>query len=224
MADTKPASPASPMIIGALLGLTFVTGIIDAVSVLSLGHVFVANMTGNVVFLGFALARQGNARVTIVLTALLAFVLGALAGGKLGAASPPRLAPGFVLELGFLMLASALAIVLPAGTAVSFLLVASLALAMGIRNALVRTLAVPDMTTTVLTLTITGLAADSSLAGGHNPRWGRRALAVLAMASGALAGALLLANAARVVIPVSALVELLAVAVLLKGLAASRPG
>jgi uncharacterized membrane protein YoaK (UPF0700 family) len=222
MADTKPPSPASPAIIGALLGLTFVTGIIDAVSVLSLGHVFVANMTGNVVFLGFALAQQGEVHITIVLTALLAFVVGAVAGGKLGVLSPPRFAQGFALELGVLMLASALASMMPATTAANYVLVASLALAMGIRNALVRTLAVPDMTTTVLTLTITGLAADSTLAGGHNPRWGRRALAVLAMASGALTGALLLKNAARLVVPLSAAIELLALAVLLKGLAARR--
>ena len=38
-----------------LLGLTVVTGLVDAFSYLVLGHVFVANMTGNVVFLGFAL-------------------------------------------------------------------------------------------------------------------------------------------------------------------------
>ena len=31
-------------------------GVVDAVSILSLGRVFVANMTGNVVFVGFALA------------------------------------------------------------------------------------------------------------------------------------------------------------------------
>lgn len=47
-------------------------------------------------------------------------------------------------------------------------------LAMGVRSATVRKLAVPDLTTTVLTLTITGLAADSSLAGGSNPGWLRR--------------------------------------------------
>jgi hypothetical protein len=33
-----------------LLTLTVVTGVVDAASYLSLGHVFVANMTGNVVF------------------------------------------------------------------------------------------------------------------------------------------------------------------------------
>ena len=221
MTDTNSPPTTSPTILAALLGLTLVTGIIDAVSVLSLGHVFVANMTGNVVFLGFAVARQGNVQVTTVLTALLAFVVGAVAGGRLGAVARPRFAQGFALELGFLTLASALACGMPVTAAVSYLLVGSLALAMGIRNALVRKLAIADMTTTVLTLTITGLAADSSLAGGHNPRWGRRALAVLTMLGGALLGALLLASTPRLVIPVSAMIELLAVLALLKALRAS---
>ena len=47
---------------------------------------------------------------------------------------------------------------------------------MGLRNADVRKLAVPDMTTTVLTLTVTGLAADSALAGGTSPGWKRRVM------------------------------------------------
>ena len=220
MANGNSPPAASPTIIAALLGLTFVTGIIDAVSLLSLGHVFVANMTGNVVFLGFALAHQGDTQVTMVLTSLLAFVVGALAGGKFG--TPARLPRGFGLEFGVLILASALASALPATTAASYFLVATLALAMGIRNALVRALAIPDMTTTVLTMAITGLAADSTLVGGHNQRWERRALAVSALMGGALSGALLLAHASRLVIPVSAMIELLAVAALLKGLGASR--
>ena len=55
-----------------------------------------------------------------------------------------------------------------------------------------RRLAVPDLTTTVLTLTLTGFAADSSLAGGGNPRPGRRVIATAAMFAGAAVGALLL--------------------------------
>jgi uncharacterized membrane protein YoaK (UPF0700 family) len=51
---------------------------------------------------------------------------------------------------------------------------------------------VDDLTTTVLTMTITGLAADSSLAGGHGGRTARRALSILAMFAGALVGAILL--------------------------------
>jgi cytochrome b subunit of formate dehydrogenase len=60
------------------------------------------------------------------------------------------------------------------------------------RNAAVRKLAVPDLTTTVLTLTITGLAADSSLARGTNPRLQRRIAAVVAMFAGAALGSITL--------------------------------
>jgi uncharacterized membrane protein YoaK (UPF0700 family) len=67
-----------------------------------------------------------------------------------------------------------------------------LAAGLGLQNATVRRLAVSDVTTTVLTLTLTGLAAESWLAGGHSPRAGRRLAAVGLMAAGALAGALLL--------------------------------
>ena len=63
---------------------------------------------------------------------------------------------------------------------------------MGARNAAVRSLGVPDLTTTVLTLTITGLAADSTLAGGTNPRWPRRVASIVAMITGAAVGVLLL--------------------------------
>ena len=71
-------------------------------------------------------------------------------------------------------------------------MIALTALAMGLRNATVRQLKVADLTTTVLTFTIAGLAADSSFAGGRNPNFGRRALAVLAILAGAVTGALLI--------------------------------
>ena len=66
-----------------LVALTVVTGVVDAVSYLALGHVFVANMTGNVVFLGFALAGAPGLSAPASLAALGAFVLGALAGGRI---------------------------------------------------------------------------------------------------------------------------------------------
>jgi uncharacterized membrane protein YoaK (UPF0700 family) len=71
-------------------------------------------------------------------------------------------------------------------------MIALLAFAMGIRNSMVRRLSVADVTTTVLTGTLTGLAADSHLAGGRNERAGRRMGAVISMFLGALVGALLL--------------------------------
>jgi uncharacterized membrane protein YoaK (UPF0700 family) len=69
------------------------------------------------------------------------------------------------------------------------LLVLLLAFAMGLQNATARRLGVADLTTTVLTLTVTGLAADSHLAGGPHPNTGRRLLAIASMFMGALIGA-----------------------------------
>src|SRR5438105_8483440 len=75
-----PHGPLSPL----LLALTVVTGLVDAFSYLVLGHVFVANMTGNVVFLAFALAGASGFSVPASLSALGAFSIGAVAGGRLG--------------------------------------------------------------------------------------------------------------------------------------------
>lgn len=181
--------------IAALLGLTFVTGLVDAASVLGLGHVFVANMTGNVVFMGFAAVGEGISSFAAGALALAAFLFGALVGGQItagGPATPSR--RGFAVELCFFTVATALSFA-PDGAYRTNGVIAFLALAMGVRNALVRKLAIADMTTTVLTLTLTGIAADSSLAGGQNPRLGRRLGAVAAMLSGAALGAVLLARA-----------------------------
>jgi uncharacterized membrane protein YoaK (UPF0700 family) len=67
-----------------LLGLTLVTGLVDAFSYLALGHIFVANMTGNVVFLGFALAGAPGFSIASSLVALACFGVGALLGGIVG--------------------------------------------------------------------------------------------------------------------------------------------
>src|SRR6201989_430250 len=66
-----------------LLVLTVLTGVVDAVSILSLGRVFVANMTGNVVFVGFALAGASGFSLSASLSALGGFLVGAAAGGAL---------------------------------------------------------------------------------------------------------------------------------------------
>ena len=79
----------------------------------------------------------------------------------------------------------------PDSQLLQYALIILLALAMGVQNAAARRLAVPDLTTTVLTLTLTGLAADSTFAGGGNPRPGRRLMATVAMLLGAAVGAYL---------------------------------
>jgi len=80
------------------------------------------------------------------------------------------------------------------GRSVRYALIALLAVAMGIQNAAARKLAVPDLTTTVLTLTLPDIASDSRLAGGSGARIGRRSLAVISMLLGALAGGLLVVH------------------------------
>jgi uncharacterized membrane protein YoaK (UPF0700 family) len=156
-----------------MLALTVVTGLVDAFSYLVLGHVFVANMTGNVVFSGFAIAGAAGFSLVASLAALAAFALGALLGGRLAHGAGTH--RGRVLHLALLLettLVLAAYVVAQATdtshvtTAVQYSLIALLGLAMGVQNATARALAVPDLTTTVLTLTITGVAADSRLAGG----------------------------------------------------------
>jgi uncharacterized membrane protein YoaK (UPF0700 family) len=71
---------------GLLLALTVGTGLVDAVSYLTLGHVFVANMTGNVVFFGFAVAGVGGVSWSAMLLAVGCFGAGAFIGGRHGSA------------------------------------------------------------------------------------------------------------------------------------------
>jgi uncharacterized membrane protein YoaK (UPF0700 family) len=192
-------SPATEKVIPyALLGMTAVTGLVDAVSFLSLGRVLTANMTGNIVLLAFATARVSGLSIARSLTALLAFLVGAILGGRVmaraSADSQIRFAAqAFLLEVAFLFAASFCGIgyrgELLDHSLQPFALIALTALAMGTRNAAVRKLAIPDLTTTVLTLTITGIGADSSLANGNNPRLARRVASVAAMFLGAALGA-----------------------------------
>src|SRR5882757_1080556 len=185
----------------ALLGMTAVTGLVDAVSFLSLGRVCTANMTGNVVILAFATARVPGLSIAYSLTALLSFLIGAIFGGRImaraGADSQIRFAArAFVLEVVFLSVASFCSIGyrsdLLEHSFQPFALIALTALAMGTRNAAARKLAIPDLTTTVLTLTITGIGADSSLAKGNNPRLARRVASVATMFLGAALGAVVI--------------------------------
>lgn len=184
-----------------LLSMTLVTGLVNAFSYLLLGHVFVANMTGNVVLLGFALAGAPGFSVTASLAALLAFAAGALLGGRLAArygGHRGRLhSSAGALQAVFLAAAVILAAVsgTPVVAGYRYALIAALGIAMGIQNAAARKLAVPDLTTTVLTLTITGIAADSALAGGGGSKAGRRLAAVATMLAGAVLGAALVRHA-----------------------------
>ncbi|NEA53758.1 DUF1275 domain-containing protein [Streptomyces sp. SID13666] len=206
-----------------LLALTVVTGLVDAFSYLVLGHVFVANMTGNVVFMAFSLAGAEGFSLMASLVSLASFVVGAVIGGRSANRFPDHrarlLLAATALE-GVLVLAAYLSSELtadPPSTAARYLLIVLLGLAMGGQNAAARRLGVPDLTTTVLTQTITGIAADGRLAGGTAGKTGTRALSAIAMFLGALAGGLLIHNsdpALPLLIAVLTLAAMVAVAAL----------
>ena len=199
-----------------LISMTLVTGLVDAFSYLVLGHVFVANMTGNVVFLGFALAGAPGFSVTASLAAVAAFALGALLGGKLGSRHSDhrgRLHSSAAAIQALFLAASVILAVMsssPPAAGYRYGLIAVLGISMGIQNAAARKLAIPDLTTTVLTLTITGIAADSKLAGGSGSQAGRRLLAVVTMLAGALLGAALIRHAQAYEALIIALVVIIA--------------
>jgi uncharacterized membrane protein YoaK (UPF0700 family) len=190
--------PLMPMFIA----LTFVTGVVDAASYLKFGHVFVANMTGNIVFLGFALAgAQGLSAITSMV-ALGSFLVGAFAGGYIGVRNASnrghilRAASTTQLTLVAIALILALVVSEPLDSASRYALLVPMALAMGVQNAAAQRIAVPELTTTVLTRTVTGIASEAGFIGGPGSKFGRRGLAVAAMLLGALIGAVLVLNVA----------------------------
>lgn len=197
--STDPKTAGDPearglRLVAVLLGLTVVSGLIDAVSYLGLEHVFTANMTGNVVVLGFAAAGAPGFSVAHTLTSLGSFVVGAAVGGR----GTVRLGGGsrrtwvrltLAAEAVLLGITAVVAFAAPGATATAYTLIAVTAFAMGLRNATVRKLGVPDLTTTVLTMTLTGLAADSRAGGGPGIRSPRRTASVIAMVAGATLGA-----------------------------------
>ena len=240
MTAVLPNNPAGPperarkagsgerSLLVVLMTLTMLSGLVDAVCYLGLGRVFTANMTGNIVVLGFATAGAPGFSVAASLTSLGLFLVGAVAGGIISnkVSRRSRLL-GAAIGIEAVFVAGAAVVAFAAATVAfgwgRYTAIAILAFAMGVRNSVIRRLAIPDMTTTVLTLTLTGLASDSSLAGGANPRAGRRSAAVLAMLIGAFAGAeLFLHRGAALPLAISAGVAGLAAIAALAGPAASH--
>lgn len=196
---TPPRDPRVPL----LLMLSITTGLVDAASVLGLGKVFTANMTGNIVFLGFAASGVPGFKIAPFVMALASFMIGATIAGRLarsrGGGSERRwLMMSAILETALLWAAAAVALGFDVATQSPeprlFAIIALTGLAMGYRNATIRQLKVADLTTTVLTLTLTGLSADSSAAMGGNTNWQRRIGAVAAVFAGAAIGAYLLSR------------------------------
>ena len=233
VAPTLPRDTDDAHLSLGLLLLTFSTGLIDAVSFIALGHVFTANMTGNIVFIAFAVAGVPGLSVARSSVSLAAFMLGAVIGGRLnlhfGTGNRRRWVKAAAVYETFLLVV-ALAVALMVGnphgevaTPIAYVVIVLTGIAMGVRNAVVRKLAIPDLTTTVLTLTVTGLAAESSLGGGSNQRWLTRVAAVLTMLIGAFTGAILLRFGLAAPLLVSALLPMIFMGLLRRNTKSETP-
>ena len=204
-------SPVSErMTVVCLLLLTFSTGIVDAVSVLVLGHVFVANMTGNVIFLGFWFAPRTVVDVTAALVAFVSFVGGVVLGGRLARHLDDDVRRWLAVALGTeVVVLVALSILTGTGVLdyhdnTKLFLIAGLALTFGSQNATARQFGIQELSTTVLTSTIVGIGFDSRLAGGTGQREKLRYSVVLTMCAGATVGATMIRWAVAPVIAIAA--------------------
>ena len=187
-----------------MLVLTFSTGVVDAVGYLGLDRVFTANMTGNVVILGMALTGAEDLPILGPVVALVGFLVGATVVGRVLRKAPTGWTTASSVVFGLVGIGLAvLAVVVTgldgvpveAGTTAppaALAVTGTLGVVMGGQGAAARRLAVKDVTTVVVTSTLTGLAADSRLAGGTGEGWRRRIGAVVLILAGAAVGAALL--------------------------------
>ncbi|WP_083198715.1 YoaK family protein [Mycobacterium malmoense] len=179
----------------ALLLLTFATGLADSISILVLGHVFVANMTGNVIFLGFWLAPRTSVDLTAVVVALPTFVCTTILSGRMSRHFADRTRPWITtvlaVEIGLLVV---LAVAAGAGILqyhnnTKLIIIAMLAVTFGLQHSSARQFGIQELSTTVLTSTIVSLGLDSRLAGGAGDRQALRLGVVSTMCAGAFLGA-----------------------------------
>src|SRR6201998_2511843 len=193
MAVTSPVSHR--FTVAALLLLTFATGLADSISILVLGHVFVANMIGNVIFLGFWLAPKTSIDLTAVAVALPTFVCTTILSGRLSRYFGQRTRPWITTVLATeIVLLIALSIL--GGTGVlryhdhtKLIVIGMLAVTFGLQHSSARQFGIQELSTTVLTSTIVSLGLDSRLAGGTGARGKLRLGVVATMCAGAFLGA-----------------------------------
>lgn len=139
---------------------------------LVLGQVFVANITGNVIFLGFWFVPHSGVDMAAAVVAFASFVTGAVLGGRLARHLDAKVRRWLVVALGLevvvLSILSILAGVglLPYHGGGRLILIAGLTVVFGTQNATARQFGVQELSTTVLTQTIVGIGFDSRLAGG----------------------------------------------------------
>ncbi|MFJ5998972.1 YoaK family protein [Streptomyces sp. NPDC092370] len=168
MSDASPVLATDVRRVAVMTVLTVLAGAVDAVSFLTMGKVFCALATGNVLFLSFALAGEGVVPVARPATAIGAFVAGAAVGGAvlkwLAERGRPWFPLGLVCEAVLLVCAGALALAEhgtgPVPAHHDRGVVALVALAMGVRASTALRVHVPGMPTLLSQTAIAGLIND----------------------------------------------------------------
>lgn len=198
MTNTLRSIPGGSVHLVLMQVLTFTTGVNDAIGYLGLDQVFTGNMTGNVVILGMALTGADGFPVVGPALALVGFLVGAAIGGRAlkNAAVPWTVATTALLIAVAAVMFGCAALLWASGHDVArttmVTVTTAAALAMGIQAATARHIAVKDVTTVVVTSTMTGVAADSWFGNGRGGGFARRASAIFLIGLGAAVGALLL--------------------------------
>lgn len=228
-----PRATATGLYTTGLLLLTAATGAIDAVSYLLLDGVFTGNMTGNVLFLAFALVGVPGMPLLHNASALAGFALGSVVAGRVVGRGHPEGLPArsaWLLGVGtalVLVLVGVWAAVGELDATGRIVLTTVLAALMGAQVAAAKPVGNTDITTVVVTSTLANVTRESRLGGGRQTRrqWRDRTLAVLAMGAGAAVGAAVLRAAdGRVALAASGIVFAAGVAALLAGRRHQRRG
>ncbi|GAA3423984.1 YoaK family protein [Streptosporangium sandarakinum] len=224
--DTRGGGRADGPLPYVLVALAFTTGMIDAVSFLDLGQIFVAAMTGNVIILGLGLGLAGHGTPLPSALSLMSFAAGAAGGGRTILSWPGHRHRGLLLAAG-----TAVQTVLVCGASIlasrygftdprtRWPVIMMLAFSLGWEYAVVRGIRVSDLNTTVVTTTLTSLFAESVVPA----RQGRRLVSICAL----LAGALVSGTLRRLLFPAAPLwtaVLILTGCTLIAYVAARRPG
>jgi len=174
--------------------LTVTTGAVDAACFLHLGNVFASVITGNLVLLGVAAATQSGSLAIHGGTALAGYSAGVLIGAPI---ATRRARGGETWPLSVTVTLAAEFCVLAGfsagweltggspGSAARLLLIAALAIAMGIQSAAVRELG--GVPTTYLTGTLTAVISELATR-ARGPGLARSVGVLAAIVSGAVAG------------------------------------
>jgi uncharacterized membrane protein YoaK (UPF0700 family) len=200
------------------IALTFGSGANDVAAFTRLGGVFTSVMTGNIVFLGLAVAERSVSLASHTAVAIAGYSTGVAVATWVSNGFKQRSPAGGASVLpGHVRWTLSAELVLLAGGAVGweitgarpgggaeFALLAVAAAAMGVQSAAVNEMGFSNFSTTFLTGTLTWLVSSAARPGGDAADWPRRLSALIALAAGACLSGYLVANAARVV-PVLAL-------------------